>query len=182
MPTSLDPQQYLSPTMIGGTASLLSQPPVPTPGSYPALGMTMRFKVVVSALKNDGDLGNWSSCKGLHVSFASTPVKEGGQYTSQSYLPERVEYGKITLERAMSRADSGRVLRWLRLVQSKWMTPGQTYVANDLSITLQDAGGDDVVTWILSRVCPVSWSCAPFATGKGGIAVETLELQHEGFL
>jgi phage tail-like protein len=180
MPTSLDPQQYLSPTMIGGAASMLAS--VPTPGSYPAFGMTMRFRVTVYALAANNDLGHWSSCKGLKVSFVTTTVKEGAQYTSSTMLPDRVDYGKITLERAMTRSDSGKVVDWLRAVQTNWMTPGGTLNPNDMKITLFDAVGDEVMTWTLSGVVPVSWSCSPFSSKGTDIAIETLELAHDGFL
>lgn len=181
MPTSLDPMRFMSPTVAG---SLLSDEPTrSTPGDYPKFGMTMRFKVIVHALKDNHDLGRWSSCKGLKVTFNTTPVKEGGDYTTSRFLPERVEYGRITLERAMSKGDSAKVLAWLRDVQEKWMTPVQRQMKlDDMTIILFDAGGNDVMTWTLDGVCPVSWSCSPFATGQGGIAVETLELQHQGFL
>ncbi|HEX4705441.1 MAG TPA: phage tail protein [Pseudonocardiaceae bacterium] len=180
MPTSLDPQQYLSPTLIGGAASMLAQ--APPMGKYPAFGMTMRFRVTVYALAAKNDLGHWSSCKGLKVNFVTTPVKEGAQYTSATYLPERVEYGKITLERAMCRSDSQKVVDWLQAVQTNWMTPGGTLKLNDMKITLFDAVGEEVMTWTLTGVCPVSWSCSPFSSKGTDIAVETLELQHEGFL
>ncbi|SRR6266566_6768987 len=180
MPTSLDPTQYMSPTIIGGAASLLAK--AGTPDAYPAFGMTMRFKVTVPPLGHE--LGHWSSCRGLKVTFNTTPVREGGDYTNSTFVPDRVEYGRVTLERAMTKGDSAKVVEWLRKVQLKWMTPTETPMDLDnVWISLYDAGGEDaVMSWTLSKACPVSWSCSPFATDKGGIAVETLELQHQGFL
>jgi phage tail-like protein len=180
MPTSLDPTQFMSPTIIGGAASLLAK--AGTPDAYPAFGMTMRFKVTVPALGSE--LGHWSSCKGLKVTFNTTPVKEGGDYATSTFLPERVEYTKVTLERAMTKGDSAKVVDWLRKVQSNWITPTRTPLELDnVWITLFDAGGEEaVMSWTLSKACPVSWTCSPFASDKGALAVETLELQHQGFL
>jgi phage tail-like protein len=180
MPTSLDPTQYMSPTIIGGAASLMAK--AGTPDAYPMFGMTMRFKVVVPALGKD--LGRWSSCKGLKVTFNTTTIKEGGDYTASTFLPDRVEYGRVTLERAMTKGDSANVVDWLRKVQSNWLTPTPTPLQlGHVSVILFDATGDEIVmSWSLSNACPVSWSCSPFTTGQGGIAVETLELLHQGFL
>jgi phage tail-like protein len=180
MPTSLDPTQFMSPTIIGGAASLLAK--AGTPDAYPAFGMTMRFKVSVPALGSE--LGHWSSCKGLKVTFNTTSVKEGGDYATSKFLPERVEYSKVTLERAMIKGDSAKVVEWLRKVQSSWITPTRTPMELDnVWISLFDAAGADaVMSWTLSKACPVSWTCSPFASDKGAIAVETLELQHQGFL
>jgi phage tail-like protein len=180
MPTSIDPMQYMSPAIIGGAASLLAT--AGTPDAYPEFGMTMRFKVTVPALGSE--LGHWSSCKGLKVTFNTMAVKEGGGYTESLFLPERVEYTRVTLERAMTKTDSAKVVDWLRKVQSNWMTPTRTpLVLDNVWISLFDAAGKEpVMSWMLSKACPVSWTCSPFATDKGAVAVETLELQHQGFL
>jgi len=129
----------MSPAIIGGAASLMAK--AGTPDAYPSFGMTMRFKVVVPALGKD--LGRWSSCKGLKVTFNTTAVKEGGDYTASTFLPERVEYGRVTLERAMTKGDSANVVDWLRNVQSKWLTPTPTPLElGHVSVILFDATGE----------------------------------------
>jgi phage tail-like protein len=179
MPTNLDPQNLLSPAAIGGLVAL-SQPSAAVDHTeYAKYGMAMRFRVVVDQL---GKLGSWHSCKGLKVNFKTTAIASGGDYTSSTLLPDRVEYGPITLERAIRGPDTSAVQTWLRQVQAKWLVPGQQFQPQTAVITLLDATQNTLMSWTLRDVCPVSWSCAPFTAKSTDVAIETLELQHGGFL
>ncbi|HEX3786618.1 MAG TPA: phage tail protein [Pseudonocardiaceae bacterium] len=180
MPTFLS-SQLASPTVVGRTLSDQPGVPVPSPADYPVYGLVMRFGVQVDELT---DLGNWSSCKGLTVEFKTRLVHSGGNYTSATVLPERVEYQRITLERAMRTPDSTRVLDWLTRVQSQWMSPGQSYSGCAASIRLLNPVDQrtDLMTWTLREVYPVSWSGPSFSAKGNDLAMETLVLQHGGFL
>lgn len=182
MPVNLDPQQYLSPALLGGAAAAMGSPT--KLGSYPKFGMSMWFTVEVDALPPaTGDLGHWAKCGGLSVEFAITTIRDGMDYMSGGVLlPERVKYSKITLERAMNETDSQNLYEWLCNVQKNWMKPGGRLVAQKARITLNDANQGKVMAWTLDGVVPVGWKCSAFAAGQGSIAMETLELQHEGFL
>lgn len=179
MPTNLDPQSLLTPAAIGGAVSAFQPGTTTSPTDYATYGMAMRFRVVVDQL---GKLGSWYSCKGLHVTFKTTALPTGGDYTATTLLPDRVEYGPITLERAVRQPDTSQVQKWLQDVQAKWVVPGQVFQGQTAKITLLDAGQSDVMSWTLRDVCPVSWSCVPFSAKSNDIAIETLELQHGGFL
>jgi phage tail-like protein len=179
MPANLDPQNLLTPAAIGGGASLLQQTPAVDHTGYPRYGLAMRFRVEVDQLAK---LGSWLSCKGLKVEFKSTVMTEGSNYTSSTLLPERLEYGRITLERAIRQPDSTQVQNWLRDVQAKWIVPGQSCYSQMAKITLLDYDQSTLMSWTLRDVVPVSWSCSPLAAKSGDVAVETLELQHGGFL
>ncbi|BCB88711.1 phage tail protein [Phytohabitans suffuscus] len=145
------------------------------------LGLAMRFKVQIDGL----DLGHWATCKGLHVTFKSDLVREGGNYEYAPILPDRIEYATVTLQRAMSPEASDRVQRWLRDFADNWMTgygrfqdhPGAT-----ASISLCDATGQVVASWTLRRVFPRSWRGPDLDGRSSAVAVETLDLVHEGFL
>lgn len=144
------------------------------------LGLQMRFRVVV----DDIDLGGWAICTGLEVGFTTFPVKEGGNYEYLPILPDRVTYGAVTLRRAMTSQDSGRVQQWLSSVVSGWynaLSPTD-YGPRTARITLLDAQGGDVVSWSLRGVYPQRWM-GPDLNAKGNeVAMETLVLAHEGFL
>jgi phage tail-like protein len=51
-----------------------------------------------------------------------------------------------------------------------------------MQITLHDAHGEMVATWSLRGVYPLKWSGPQLNADGRGVAVETLELFHEGFL
>jgi phage tail-like protein len=180
MPTSLDLQQAMSPALLGGAVSLAAQPA--SPGQRVSYGLTMRFSVAVDGL----NLGDWSACKGLRVDFRTTQMTQGGDYQrAAGYLPERVEYTRVTLERAMTGKDSLTVKNWLRQVEGQWMAPtrqGGDLLPKNVSITLLDVSNAAVMQWVLTEAAPVSWSCTPFSTASNAVVLETLEFQHGGFL
>jgi phage tail-like protein len=144
------------------------------------LGLAMRFRVVVDEV----DLGGWSSCTGLSVGFKNTLVAEGANYAYQTILPDRVEYPVLTLKRAMNRQDSTHVQQWLTRVVAQWYgakSPSD-YAARTARITLYDAHGEQVATWSLRNVYPAGWQGPDLDANGSHVAIETLQLVHEGFL
>jgi len=144
------------------------------------LGLTTRFRVVVQ----DVDLGGWATCRGLLVDFLNDKIKEGGNYDSFTIIPERVMYTPITLTRAMNSADSSAVQGWLGRVVREWYADSSDggYSDHTAQITLLDAHQEAVVTWSLRNVYPRRWRGPDLDARSGNVAVETLELEHEGFL
>ena len=134
-------------------------------------GLVMRFDVVVDGI----DLGAWSSCDGLKVDFGLKEIKVGGTNDYKVYLPDRVNYPRLVLKRAMNASDSGKVMTWLRSMVDA--TDGGT-----ATITLRDSHNQTVSEWTFANTRPSSWKGPTLnATGKE-VAVEILELVHEGFL
>jgi phage tail-like protein len=159
---------------VPGVGGLLS-------GSSFPYGLAMRFKVSVGGLS----LGSWSSCKGLKVELKATEVKEGGNYWFLRLLPDRITYPHITLERAVHPQDSQTVLNWLRTVATQWENDskdGQSYTAGSATITLLGDTGQQVMSWTLSGVYPVSWTGPTLSATDNKVAIEALELAHQGFL
>ncbi|HEY7627425.1 MAG TPA: phage tail protein [Ilumatobacteraceae bacterium] len=134
-------------------------------------GLVMRFDVVVDGI----DLGAWSSCDGLKVDFGLKEIKVGGNNECKVYLPDRVNYPKLVLKRAMTASDSGKVMSWLRSMVDA--TDGGT-----ATVTLRDSHNQTVSEWTFANARPSSWKGPTLnATGKE-VATEILELVHEGFL
>ena len=133
-------------------------------------GLTCRFRVSV----DQTDLGGWDTCKGLQVDFGLKEVREGGTNDHSYWLPDQIKYDKITLTRAMTKSASGSVQKWLSHHADK--SEGST-----ASITLLDARGEDVQTWTLQNVLPLSWQGPSLSAQDSKVAIETLVLVHEGF-
>ncbi|GAB1644643.1 phage tail protein [Krasilnikovia sp. MM14-A1259] len=144
------------------------------------LGMSMRFRVSVDGI----NLGSWATCAGLSVEFKNQRVNEGGNYEYTVILPDRVEYRAITLRRAMSPQESAIVQRWLTGVVSGWykVNSPRDYGPRTAEIELFDAGGSVVASWTLRNVYPSKWSGPDLDATGSQVAVESLELVHEGFL
>ena len=135
------------------------------------LGLSFRFDVDVDGI----NLGGWESCKGLSVDFGLREVREGGTNDHSYWLPDQIKYEKITLTRAMTKADSAKVTRWLSSCVDK--KDGGT-----ARITLKDAHNEEVASWSLRNVLPFSWHGPALAARDSTVAIETLVLAHEGFL
>jgi phage tail-like protein len=135
------------------------------------LGLNMRFAVVVDGV----DLGGWASCQGLSVNFGLVERKEGGVNDRTVWLPGRITYPKITLTRAMTSSGSAQVMKWLAGMVDK-ATGGTA------KITLFDAHKEEVASWSLQNVLPYLWKGPALSATSHDVAVETLELVHEGFL
>jgi len=141
------------------------------------LGLAMRFDVVVDGYS----LGSWSSCKGLTVTFDSIKVNELGQHAWTTNIPNRAKYSAVTLTRAMTAGDWATTKRWLeQVIGDGWVTGSAT--EHTATITLRDAKRAEVAVWTLRNALPSTWKGPQLdATGKA-VALETLELIHEGFL
>jgi phage tail-like protein len=144
------------------------------------LGMSMRFRVSVDGI----DLGSWATCNGLSVEFKHKRVNEGGNYEYSVILPERVEYKVLTLRRAMSPMESALVQRWLAEVVGGWYNAAspRDFGPRAAEIELFDATGTVVACWTLRYVYPSRWTGPDLDATGSRIAVEALELVHEGFL
>ena len=153
--------------------------------TYRSFGLAMRFAVTFSSGDGIDRLGEWSSCKGLKVDFKTEPVKLGGAYDYEVKLPAQVSYGPVVLERAMESRSSQQLQAWLGRLVANWMNQadaGDTPPAGTVDIVLQDVHQNEVASWSLRNAYPVSWS-GPVLDAKGGtIALETLTLEHQGFL
>jgi len=145
------------------------------------LGMSMRFRVSVDGI----NLGSWANCAGLSVEFKNTRLTDGGNYEHSVILPDRVEYKAVTLRRAMSQQESATVQRWLHGVVSGWYNAAspRDFGPRTAEIELFDASGSAVVaTWTLRNVFPSRWSGPDLDATGTQVAIESLELVHEGFL
>jgi phage tail-like protein len=145
------------------------------------LGMAMRFRVSVDGI----NLGSWASCAGLSVEFKNKRIAEGGNYHYSVILPDRIEYKAVTLRRAMSQQESAIVQGWLTAVVSGWYDTAapRDFGPRTAQIELFDASGSAVVaSWTLRNVYPSRWTGPDLDATGSRIAIEQLELVHEGFL
>jgi phage tail-like protein len=111
-------------------------------------------------------------------------LKEGGYYGSLTIMPDRVMYSPITLTRAMNATDSAAVHSWMQRVVREWYEDSADggYSDHTAQITLLDAHQETVMTWSLRNVYPLKWRGPDLNAGTGAVAIETLDLAHEGFL
>ena len=132
---------------------------------------SLRFRVKIDGGTN---LGDWSKCDGLSVEYDVFEYKEGGENGFVHRIPGRVKYQNIKLTRPINK-DSKHVADWIASLRSK--VRRQT-----AEISALDPEGGAIVTWNLEGIYPVRWSGPSLDIGNNQIAMETLELAHNGFL
>ncbi len=138
-------------------------------GGERALGL--RFQVVVDRV---GSLGDWQKCEGLTVEYDIQEYKEGGQNAFVHRLPGRAKYQNVKLSRPID-SHSSDVAKWIARVQRE-------RVRTTASITVLDAAGTEVTRWNLTDVFPAKWSGPTLDVTGNQVAVEVLEIAHNGFI
>lgn len=138
----------------------------------PAPGTALRFDVRIDGVP----VGVFSGCSGLGATYEAFEWREGGDNGTVVRLPGRLSYSTVRLVRPVDH-DSGRIAAWF--AQQRVRPQRCTAV-----ITLYDANSRQVASWKLDGAWPVSYSGPRLASGPEGqaVAVETLELCHQGFV
>ncbi|MDJ0770656.1 MAG: phage tail protein [Ilumatobacter sp.] len=133
------------------------------------LAVQAGFKVTI----DNCPLGTFAKCEGLKATYAVKSYEEGGQNGYVHQLPGRLSYENITLTRAVSTESLG---------LATWFSAYQSMVKRSTArITVMDPAGEEVVTWNLMGVFPVSWSAGALDAEASGALIETLVIAHEGF-
>jgi phage tail-like protein len=117
----------------------------------------------------------FKSVSGLKYETEVVPVREGGQNLTNFNLIGGVKWSNIVLKQGFTK-DSG-LLKW----QKDWCkpTPGSRI---DGTITQLDTALVAQCTWTFVRGWPVKWEMAELDASKNELAIETLEIAHEGLI
>ncbi|OLR92395.1 phage tail protein [Actinokineospora bangkokensis] len=156
-----------------------------TPPGTGAHGLAMRFHVQIDGL----DLGAWSSCKGLDIKAKVERIYDPGDYSHKRILFADVDYEVVKLERAVDATSSPVLRSWLAERFSPWSQPGVmpellsiVTGGTTATITLLDARWAEVCSWTLRNPFPSGWTGPQLSAKESRVAIERLELVHEGFL
>ena len=100
--------------------------------------------------------------------------REGADKTAASRkLPGRVKYGNVVLKRGVTGATE--LWQWFDAVRSGNLD------RRTVRITLLDEARTPVVAWTFHRAWPARYDAPDLNATGNDVAVETLELAHEGF-
>lgn len=132
--------------------------------------LSMRFEFSVDGL----DLGAFTAVEGLNATIEFEEYREGGENTFVHRLPGRITYSPVILSRPVDK-HSGRLAAWLAHMQLQPMP-------STASITALDANNEIVAGWSLANVYPSRYTGPSFASGSAEVAIEKIELSHEGFI
>jgi len=100
--------------------------------------------------------------------------REGNEPPTVRKLPGLVKYGNVTLKWGIT--DSLELYNWRKLVEQGKMKDAR----RNMAIILMDEVGNPAARWEFSEAWPSKYD-APDLNAKGtDIAIETLEIVHEG--
>jgi phage tail-like protein len=127
------------------------------------------FAVELDGLTRMGFRG----CTGLDSSTTATPYREGTDTSlAQRELPSLLHHTAITLTRGIT--DDHALWDWRNDIAKGKGT------RHDISIVLRNDVGEEKIRWNLKNAFPTKWSGPSLDATSEAIAIETLELTHEG--
>ncbi len=118
-------------------------------------------------------VGGFSEASGLETSLEVEEYKEGGRNDRVRKFPTRNTWTNLRLKRGLARSED--LWRWYYdFVEGRGKR-------RDLTVTLQNDLHLPVRVWHFHRALPVKWSGPSLNAGQSEVAVEELEIAHEGF-
>lgn len=117
--------------------------------------------------------GGFREVTGLESEIQLESYQEGGRNSFTYQFPTRVSFPNLVLSRGLTDADT--FWNWYRDT-----TQGNIKLRNG-TIMLQNAQQSTVMRWNFANAYPVKWSGPQLnATNVGEVAVERIELVHQG--
>lgn len=142
--------------------------PMPTPA------LSMWFDIAIQGVR----VAAFTGCSGLTATREVLDWQEGGDNNVVARLAGRLSYTNVVLTRVVDE-DSAQLLKWFNDQQ---VAPDREPVTIRVFHSFGSAG-TIVASWTLIDAWPVKYTGPVLAAGRNGqtVAVETLEISHQGF-
>ena len=134
--------------------------------NYPYLNF--RFLVEIDGII----VGGFSEVSGLNVETEVELLEEGGVNDHVHKLPKKTKYTNLTLKRGLT--DSDALWSWYQRVVAG------NFKRKSGAIILLDNEGNSKWRWNFKNAYPIKWSGPELQAGNSTVAIETLELAHDG--
>lgn len=133
---------------------------------YPYL--SFRFLVEIQGLI----VGGFSEVTGLQAETEVETVEEGGVNDYVHRFPKKTKYPNLVLKRGIT--DSDALWKWHQEVVSGRISRKSGF------IILVDSEGNEKWRWHFVQAYPVKWTGPDLKADSSTVAVESLELVHDG--
>lgn len=117
---------------------------------------------------------HFQECSGFDSTIDVIEHREGGENTTPRKFPGQTKYSNLTLKWGLT--DDVELYAWHR----QWVEGDPAKQRKNGSIVLLDRQGNERVRWNFIRAWPTKWDGPDFNAEGNDIAIETLELVHEG--
>ena len=115
----------------------------------------------------------FTEVSGLGIEMAVEEVEEGGNNDFVHKLPGRCKFGNLTLKSGMT--NSNVFLKWIFDVARGKIEK------KHLSLILFNPEGRPLIRWEFTNAFPIKWTGPQFKADDTAVAIESIELAHEGF-
>lgn len=140
-------------------------PPSKTPDPVGEL----RFKINL----DDVEIGRFSECSGLSVEWDVQTYAEGGENRFEHKLRGRLKYPNLVLKRGITHEEA--LLKWFFQSQDREKR-------GSITLTLLGPDTKKIRSFAFAGAFPVKWTGPNFNAGSTSIAIETLEIAHQGLV
>jgi phage tail-like protein len=145
-------------------------PPTYRPDPYPSYN----FELVVTGISNDGTAvkGSFMEVSGLGVEMPAIEYRNGSEDITVRKIPGLKKFTNLTLKWGIT----GDLTFW------NWVTSGMKgLVARaPVAVVMLDENRNEVMRWNFTRAWPTKWTGPGLNAKNNEIAMETLEICHEG--
>ncbi len=115
----------------------------------------------------------FSELSGLKVETELFSIEEGGENSKVHRFPTRTKYGNLILKRGI--ATTQEFFKWHQKIVS-----GQ-FETRNITVIMAEIGDKIIARWDFTDAFPVAWTGPDFVAGESALAIETLEIAHQGF-
>ena len=116
----------------------------------------------------------FQEASGFDSTIDVTEYREGGANTTPYKLPAQTKYSNITLKRGIT--GDTELFDW----HQQFVTGDPAAARKNGSIVVLDRAGREVRRWNFVRGWPSKWTGPSFNAGGKDVAIEALEIAHEG--
>ena len=130
-----------------------------------------RFRVEIDGITQAG----FSECSFADTTTDPVEYREGNELPVSRKLSGLTKYGNITLKWGIT--DSMDLYNWRQQV----IDTGAEGARKNVSIILIDEAGNDKARWNIIEAWPTKYDPPDFSAKGNEVAIESLEIVHEGF-
>lgn len=127
-----------------------------------------RFRLEIDGL----DAGGFSEVSGFDASIDVIEYREGDMVQTPMKMAGLKKYGNISLKKGLTSS----------MVLYEWITAGVEAAVErkTITVTVLDEAGDAAASWQVINAWPMKYTAPDFNATSSEVAIESLEIAHEG--